>query len=51
MNYNFDEIIDRTGTNSENVEGWTLTECVRVLRAAGAADVVCLTLARTKEEH
>ena len=22
MNYNFDEIIDRTGTNSENVEGW-----------------------------
>ena len=26
-------------------------ECVRVLRAAGAADVVCLTLARTKEEH
>ena len=31
--------------------GSTLTECVRVLRAAGAADVVCLTLARTKEEH
>ena len=22
MNHNFDEIIDRTGTNSENVEGW-----------------------------
>ena len=31
--------------------GSTLTECVRVLREAGAADVVCLTLARTKEEH
>ncbi len=31
--------------------GSTLTECVRVLRAAGAADVVCLTLARTEEEH
>ena len=31
--------------------GSTLTECVRVLRAAEAADVVCLTLARTKEEH
>ena len=31
--------------------GSTLTECVRVLREAGAADVVCLTLARTEEEH
>lgn len=31
--------------------GSTLTECVRVLREAGAADVVCLTLARTGEEH
>ena len=31
--------------------GSTLTECVWVLRAAGAAEVVCLTLARAKEEH
>ena len=31
--------------------GSTLTECVRVLREAGTADVVCLTLARTEEEH
>ena len=22
MNYNFDEIIDRKNTNSENVDGW-----------------------------
>lgn len=28
--------------------GATLTECARVLREAGAADVVCLTLARTR---
>ena len=27
--------------------GATLGECVRVLKAAGAADVVCLTLAMT----
>ena len=31
--------------------GATLAECARVLREAGAADVVCLTLARTEEEH
>ena len=30
--------------------GATLTECVRVLREAGAADVVCLTLARGREK-
>ena len=30
--------------------GATLTECVRVLREAGAADVVCLTLARVREK-
>ena len=29
--------------------GATLGECVRVLKAAGAADVVCLTLAATRE--
>ena len=29
--------------------GATLTECVRVLKAAGAADVVCLTLAMAGE--
>ena len=29
--------------------GATLSECVRVLREAGAAEVVCLTLARTRE--
>ena len=29
--------------------GATLNECVRVLREAGAAEVVCLTLARTRE--
>jgi competence protein ComFC len=28
--------------------GATLSECVRVLKAAGAADVVCLTLARKR---
>ena len=31
--------------------GATLTECVRVLREAGAADVVCLTLAVTPENE
>ena len=30
--------------------GATLGECVRVLREAGAADVVCLTLAITPRE-
>jgi ComF family protein len=30
--------------------GATLGECVRVLKEAGAADVVCLTLARTKAD-
>lgn len=30
--------------------GATLTECVRVLRAAGAADVVCLTLAMARDD-
>ena len=30
--------------------GATLGECVRVLKAAGAADVVCLTLAVTRED-
>lgn len=30
--------------------GATLTECVRVLRDAGAADVVCLTLAMGREK-
>ena len=29
--------------------GATLTECVRVLKAAGAADVVCLTLAMARD--
>lgn len=29
--------------------GATLTECVRVLREAGAAEVVCVVLARTRE--
>jgi len=29
--------------------GATLSECARVLREAGAAEVVCLTLARTRE--
>ena len=29
--------------------GSTLTECVRVLKAAGAADVVCLTLAMARD--
>ncbi|MBQ2061344.1 MAG: ComF family protein [Oscillospiraceae bacterium] len=31
--------------------GATLTECVRVLKAAGAADVVCLTLAATPRKN
>ena len=31
--------------------GATLGECVRVLKAAGAADVVCLTLAAVRENH
>lgn len=30
--------------------GATLTECVRVLKEAGAADVVCLTLARVRRD-
>lgn len=30
--------------------GATLSECARVLREAGAADVVCLTLARVRDE-
>ena len=30
--------------------GSTLGECVRVLKAAGAAEVVCLTLAVTRED-
>lgn len=30
--------------------GATMTECVRVLKAAGAADVVCLTLAMVREK-
>ena len=30
--------------------GATLTECVRVLKDAGAADVVCLTLAMVREK-
>ena len=29
--------------------GATLAECVRVLKAAGAADVVCLTLAMARD--
>ncbi len=31
--------------------GSTLSECARMLRGAGASDVVCATLARTKEEN
>ena len=30
--------------------GATLTECVRVLKDAGAADVVCLTLAMVRDK-
>lgn len=30
--------------------GATLGECTRVLKAAGAADVVCLTLAMARDE-
>ena len=30
--------------------GATLTECVRVLKAAGAVEVVCLTLAATRAD-
>lgn len=30
--------------------GATLTECTQVLRYAGAADVVCITVARTRQK-
>ena len=30
--------------------GATLSECVRILREAGAADVVCLTLAMVRDK-
>ena len=31
--------------------GSTLSECARTLRTAGAADVVCVTLARARKQH
>ena len=31
--------------------GATLSECVRILKEAGAADVMCLTLARTRKDQ
>ena len=39
-------LVDDIGTT-----GATLGECVRVLKAAGAAEAVCLTLAMTRPDR